>query len=101
MLGLLAACIAICLGAVGPRFRWRGAFCLGTAAVVIGVIATAIARSDARSRGTELVVTPLSVFVGLLLQAAFMLTFYGLSAFAGWSWRGLTRDPAEIPPVDD
>lgn len=97
MLGLLAAFIAIYLGAAGPRFRWKGASYLAVAAVVIGVAATIMADREAGARGGELVVTPGSVALGLILQAIFMLTFYGLATLARWSWRGLTRDPAELP----
>ncbi len=98
MLGLLAAFIAIYLGAAGPRFRWKGASWLAAAAVVIGVAATVMADREASAKGGELVVTPASIVLGLFLQAVFMLTFYGLATLAHWSWRGLTRDPAEIPP---
>jgi hypothetical protein len=101
MLGLLAAFIAIYLGAVGPRFRWKGAFWLAGAAVVIGIAATIIADHEASAKGGEFVVTPASVALGLALQAIFMLTFYGLATLARWSWRGLTRDPAEMPPQSE
>jgi hypothetical protein len=101
MLGLLAALIAIYLGAAGPRFRWKGASWLAAAAVTIGVVATMMAASGARSMGADFAVTPASLVLGLLLQAIFMLTFYGLSMLARWSWRGLTRDPDEIPPAED
>lgn len=98
MLGLLAAFIAIYLGAAGPRFRWKGASWLVVAAIAIGIVATIMADHEARTRGGAFVVTPASVALGLLLQAIFMLTFYGLAMLARWSWRGLTRDPDEIPP---
>lgn len=101
MLGLLAALIAICLGAAGPRFRWKGASWLAVAAVAIGVAATATADREAYAKGGELVVTPGSVMLGLFLQAIFMLSFYGLATLARWSWRGLTRDPAEMPPSSE
>jgi hypothetical protein len=102
MLGLLAAFIAIYLGAAGPRFRWKGAASLAVAAVAIGIIATIMADRETSAKGGELVVTPASILLGLLLQAIFMLTFYGLATLARWSWRGLTRDPAEIsPPAED
>jgi hypothetical protein len=101
MLGLLAAFIAIYLGAAGPRFRWKGACWLAAAAVTIGIVATILADREAGAKGGELVVTPASVALGLILQAIFMLTFYGLAMLARWSWRGLTRDPAEIPPVEE
>jgi hypothetical protein len=101
MLGLLAAFIAIYLGAAGPRFRWKGMAWLAIAAVVIGIVATIMADHEAIAKGGQLVVTPASVLLGLLLQAIFMLTFYGLATLARWSWRGLTGDPAEIPPPSE
>lgn len=101
MLGLLAAFIAIYLGAAGPRFRWKGAVWLAVAAVVIGIAATIMADREVIAKGGELVVTPASIALGLFLQAIFMLTFYGLATLARWSWRGLTRDPAEIPPASE
>lgn len=101
MLGLLAAFIAIYLGAAGPRFRWKGAAWLAGAAVMIGIVATIMADHEASAKGGHLVVTPASVLLGLLLQAIFMMTFYGLATLARWSWRGLTRDPAEIPPASE
>lgn len=101
MLGLLAAFIAIYLGAAGPRFRWKGASWLAVAAVIIGIAATLLADREASARGAQFLVTPLSVVLGLVLQAIFMMTFYGLAMLARWSWRGLTRDPEEIPPAED
>lgn len=101
MLGLLAAFIAIYLGAAGPRFRWKGASWLALAAVVIGIAATILADHEASVKGAEFVVTPISILLGLALQTIFMLTFYGLAALAHWSWQGLTRDPAEIPPPSE
>lgn len=101
MLGLLAAFIAIYLGAAGPRFRWAGASWLAAVAVIVGIAATMMADREASARGAEFVVTPVSVALGLGLQAVFMLTFYGLAMLARWSWRGLTRDPDEIPPAED
>jgi hypothetical protein len=101
MLGLLAAFIAIYLGAAGPRFRWKGASWLAVAAVIIGIAATLMADREASARGAQFLVTPLSVALGLVLQAIFMMTFYGLAMLARWSWRGLTRDPEEIPPAED
>lgn len=100
MLGLLAALIAIYLGAAGPRFRWKGAAWLCAIAVVIGLVATILAAREAGAKGGELVVTPASVLIGLSLQAIFMLTFYGMAMLARWSWRGLTRAADEIPPAD-
>ena len=100
MLGLLAAFIAIYLGAAGPRFRWKGAAWLAAIAVLIGIVATLMEQREARVRGVEFVVTPRSVLLGLLLQAIFMLTFYGMATLARWSWRGLTRAADEIPPAD-
>lgn len=101
MLGLLAAFIAIYLGAAGPRFRWAGASWLAAAAVIIGIAATMMADREASAKGADFVVTPASVGLGLFLQAIFMLSFYGLALLARWSWRGLTRDPDEIPPAED
>jgi len=101
MLGLLAAFIAIYLGAAGPRFRWKGASWLAVAAVIIGIAATLMADREASARGAQFLVTPVSVALGLVLQAIFMMTFYGLAMLARWSWRGLTRDPEEIPPAED
>jgi hypothetical protein len=100
MLGLLAAFIAIYLGAAGPRFRWKGAAWLAVIAILIGIVATLMAQREASVRGAEFVVTPASVLLGLLLQAVFMLTFYGMATLARWSWRGLTRAEDEIPPAD-
>lgn len=100
MLGLLAAFIAIYLGAAGPRFRWKGAAWLAVIAILIGIVATLTAQREASVRGAEFVVTPASVLLGLLLQAVFMLTFYGMATLARWSWRGLTRAEDEIPPAD-
>lgn len=100
MLGLLAAFIAIYLGAAGPRFRWKGAAWLAAVAVLIGIVATLMERRDASMRSAEFVVTPGSVLLGLLLQAIFMLTFYGMATLARWSWRGLTHADDEIPPAD-
>lgn len=90
MIGLIAALIAIYLGAAGPRFRWRGASLLAGAAVAIGIVATVGAARDASQQGLSLVVTPASLILGLLLQAVFMLAFYALAALARWSARGLT-----------
>jgi len=102
MLGLLAAFVAIYLGAAGPRFRWKGAIWLAFAAVVIGIAATIMADHEANAKGGKLIVTPASIVLGLFLQAIFMMTFYGLATLARWSWRGLTRDPAEMSsPSED
>ncbi|MDH7637840.1 hypothetical protein [Sphingomonas oryzagri] len=100
MLGLLAAIVAIILGAAGPRFRWKGAGWLAAVAIFIGMIATLLEQREASTRGAEFVVTPASILLGLLLQAVFMLTFYGMATLARWSWRGLTRVEDEIPPAD-
>ncbi|WP_454883814.1 hypothetical protein [Sphingomonas oryzagri] len=100
MLGLLAAFVAIYLGAAGPRFRWKGAAWLASIAILIGIVATLVARREASIHGVEFVVTPGSVLLGLVLQTAFMLTFYGMATLACWSWRGLTRAADEIPPAD-
>ena len=90
MVGLIAALIAVYLGAAGPVFRWKGAGLLAAAAVAIGGLNTALSAHDAASRGLQFVSTPGTVLLGLALQAGFMLTFYGLAAVAGWSARRLT-----------
>ena len=99
MIGLIAALIAVYLGAAGPQFRWRGASMLAAFAVAIGMLATLTAEREAAQRGLAFVVTPGSVVLGLILQAAFMLAFYAMAALARWSARGLTayRHPAPQP----
>lgn len=90
MIGLFAAVVAIALGAVGPRFRWRGAILLAAATIAIGIVASLLAARAAGASGEIFAVTPGSVVLGLALQAVFMLTFYGLAALAAWSFRALT-----------
>ena len=98
MMGLTAAVLAIYLGAFGPQFRWRGASLLAGGAVTVGIVATALAARDAASQGLQFGVTSVSVLEGLLLQVAFMLTFYGMAALAGWSARQLAPGKgAEVP----
>jgi hypothetical protein len=90
MIGLIAALIAVYLGAACPRFRWRGVSFLAGAAVATGVIATVLAARDAATQGLQFAITPASLAFGLCLQATFMITFYSLAALAQWSARGLT-----------
>ena len=100
MIGLFAALIAVYLGAAGPPFRWRGACLLAGFAVAIGVVASISGARDAAERGLVFLVTPGSLVLGLLLQAAFMLTFYAMAALARWSARGLTTYRPPIPQPD-
>jgi hypothetical protein len=97
---LIAALLAVYLGAFGPRFRWRGASLLAGASVAIGLVATALAARAAAEQGLRFAVTPTSVLQGLILQAVFMLTFYGMAALAGWSARQLAPAKAEAAPRD-
>lgn len=92
MIGILAALVAIYLGAAGPAFRWKGASLLGLAAVAIGLIDSGLTAREAHLEGLHFAVTPGSITVGLGLQLCFMLSFYALASLAGWSARQLAAD---------
>ena len=99
MLGLIAAFIAIGLGSFGPRFRWRGAMLLGSAAVTIGLAATFLAWQYARSAGLRFGVTTGSVIAGLLLQLLFVTAFYSLATAAAYAFEALVK-ARPVPPVE-
>ena len=99
MLGLMAAFIAIGLGSLGPRFRWRGAILLGSATVGIGSAATFLAWHDAQAAGLQFGVTAGSVFAGLLLQLFFMTAFYSLATAAAYAFKALVQ-VRPVPPVE-
>ncbi len=97
MAGLLVALAAIYLGAYGPRFWWRGGALLVVVMVAAGIGATIQAANDAREAGLGFGVTPASIALGLIGQAVFASSFYGLSALGMWSYRGLTQADSEPP----
>lgn len=96
-MGLIAAVIAVYLGAFGPLFRWKGAVLLAAAALAVGTLATVLAAQQAAADGLRFAITPFSMTLGLAMQGLFMLSFYGMAALARWSARGLIRGATADP----
>ena len=101
MIGLIAALIAVYLGAAGPRFRWAGAGLLAACAVLAGVIDTALDAHQATAQGLHYRITMTSGLDALLLQAIFMLGFFAMAAVSRWSARRLiAHDAAPASPSE-
>lgn len=100
MAALLAALVAIYLGAFGPRFRWTGGALLASVAIVIGMTATIGAAISAHAAGYAFAITPASFARALAMQAAFMLGFYGLATLGHWSFVRLTAHP-DMPRIHE